>query len=806
MHKEETMYKPIRFFMLSALVSSVLFTGYSAKAPAATQAFLQFTSSGHALGFSADGMYAATGSHALHVGFAGAGRVQPQADAPTSMEGKTASLNQVTYPNLWKGITLTYTATEGSIYTTTYTLTPGANPNDIRLSYNVPLSLNTDGTLSIAFETGTLTETTPFAWQEVDGERVEVDVAFQVKGREVAFALGAYDPHYPLTIDPTLLWNTFLGGSGNDGGSDIAVDSSGNIYVAGSSSASWGSPKRAYTSGTDTFVAKLNSSGNLLWNTFLGGSGDDGGGDIAVDSSGNIYVTGSSAATWGSPLRAYTKDYDAFVARLNSSGSLVWNTFLGGNGWDVGVGIDVDGNGNIYVTGSSYPSWGSPKRPYGGSGDAFAAKLNTSGDLLWNTFLGGSGEDIGSGIAVDWSGNVYMAGLSDATWGSPVRDYTSGRDAFVTKLNTSGDLLWNTFLGGSGTDHGSSIAVDDSGSIYVVGISYGTWSSPKRAYTSGFDAFAAKLNSSGNLLWNTFLGGNLDDYADDYADGIAVDGSGNVYVAGESSATWGSPVRAYTSGWDSFAAQLNSSGSLLWNTFLGGSGYDWSSGIAVDGSGYAYVVGTSDITWGSPVRDYTNGKDAFVAKLDKMKTASYRSGADYDGWVLESNETSNLGGTKSAASTVFNLGDDAKDRQYRAILSFDTSALPDTAVITKVTLKIKRQGLVGTDPFTTHGNLLVDVRMGKFSDNVALQPSDFEAAACKNAVGSIPKTPVSGWYTKTWTSGIFTCINKTGLTQLRLRFNKDDNDDTSADYLKFYSGDAGTASQRPQLIVEYYVP
>jgi len=186
--------------------------------------------------------------------------------------------------------------------------------------------------------------------------------------------------------------------------------------------------------------------------------------------------------------------------------------------------------------------------------------------------------------------------------------------------------------------------------------------------------------------------------------------------------------------------------------------------------------------------------------------ATFVSSGSQDGWVLESSETSGVGGTRNTSATTFNVGDDAQDRQYRSILSFNTSSLPDGAVITKVTLKIKRSSTVGTSPFSTHGNLVVDVRKGFFDGSTALELNDFNAVASLSAVGTIPNTPSSGWYSKIWTSGILTYINTTGRTQFRLRFNKDDNDDSSADYLKFHSGEAITSSNRPQLIVEYYLP
>jgi len=418
-----------------------------------------------------------------------------------------------------------------------------------------------------------------------------------------------------LDAIPVLSWNTFLGGSYSDMGFGIAVDVSGNVYVVGSSASTWGSPVRPFAAGGDGFVAKLDGSGGLQWNTFLGGSGSDSGYGIAVDTSGNVYISGESYATWGSPVRPFSGGTgDAFVAKLNNSGVLQWNTFLGGSDWDYGRGIAVDTSGNVYVTGGSYATWGSPVRPYAGSTAAFVAKLDGSGGLQWNTFLGGSGFNSGPGIAVDTNANVYVAGSSAATWGSPARPFSGGSsDAFVAKLDGSGGLQWNTFLGSSSADSSSGIAVDTTGNLYVAGHSSDSWGSPILPYAGGRDVFAAKLDGGGGLQWNTFLGSS----SIDYSSGIAVDTGGNVYVAGYSAATWGSPVSPHAGYYDAFAAKLNGSGALQWNTFLGGSDNDCGSGIAVDTTGNVYVAGYSYMPWGSPIRPHAGNYDAFVAKIEE---------------------------------------------------------------------------------------------------------------------------------------------------------------------------------------------
>ena len=616
----------------SALTLVALLTALNSTPAYATpsaEVALAFTSSGQVLRFSSQGLVVSNGRYALQVDFSRANPVSPQAaeSGVTAVEAGLPELERVTYANLWPGIDLAYDC-GGGILRSTYTLAPFADPTLIRLRYNRAPQIAADGSLTISFDGLALSESAPLAWQVIDGQRVAVDVAFKTsevpETSEVSFLLGAYDPAYPLTIDPTLTWNTFLGDIGSDEGQAIAVDGNGNVYVCGYGNAAWGSPVRAYAASTDAFVARLAPNGSLAWNTFLGGAGYDLCYGIAVDGGGNVYVGGyshSSSANWGSPVQTYNGGlYDAFVAQLNAStGWLAWNTFLGGSGTDYGRGIVVDGSGDVYIVGRSSDTWGSsPVRAHYGSGndDVFAAKLSSSGSLAWNTFLGDSGTDYGYGVAVDGSGNVYVAGSSSATWGSsPMRSYTSGSDGFAAGLSSSGSLTWNTFLGGSGDDLCYSIAVDGSGNVYVAGRSDATWgSSPVRSFAGGNDAFVARLASNGSLTWNTFLGSS----GTDYGYGVAVDGSGNIYISGYSNATWGSsPVRAYTANADAFAVRLASDGSLTWNTFLGGPGYDIGYDIAVDGNGNVYVVGSGNGSWGSPVRAHygAGNQDTFVARL-----------------------------------------------------------------------------------------------------------------------------------------------------------------------------------------------
>jgi hypothetical protein len=575
---------------------------------------LQFTSGGHLLSFEANAIYVAGGSHALRIEFVDPCTTNAFAAGADDHAKGAAPLSQVSYSNLWDGVSLTYDAPGDGVVRSTYRLAAHADAGAIRLRYNAPIALLNDGSLRVAFKTGTINESAPKAWQQRDGKRVLVQVAFAPHDNsEVGFVLGEYDRNAPLFIDPTLTWNTFLGGAGTDEAFGLALDATGNVYVGGYSTATWGAPLQPFSGGVDAFVAKLDSSGNLLWNTFLGGSGVDEIYGLAADATGNIFVTGYSTATWGSPVLAFGGGTATLVAKLDSTGTVIWNTFLGG-GFSFGRAVAVDAMGNVYLTGHSGGSWGSPIRAFiGGPFDAFAAKLDFNGNLIWNTFLGGGGADYGNSVAADMSGNIIVGGNSETGWGSPLQPYAGGIAGFIAKLDATGTLTWNTFLGGGGNDSVEALALDGGANIYISGNSASTWGSPINAHTAlGEDALAAKLDSSGTLIWNTFVGGSATT-----AEGVAVDGSGNVYLSGFANEDWGSPSRAFSGIIDAFAAKLDPSGTLTWNTFLGGSSMDFGSKVAVEASGDVYVAGYSDANWGdSPVRAHSGGPfDAFVARV-----------------------------------------------------------------------------------------------------------------------------------------------------------------------------------------------
>ncbi len=450
--------------------------------------------------------------------------------------------------------------------------------------------------------------------------------------------------------DQDLVYATFLGGSGVDGGGAIAVGDGGEAYVAGWTLSSDfpttdGAFQTSYNGDGDVFVVKMNPAGSaLIYATFLGGSGWDTVDAMAVDGQGAAYVTGSTRSsdfptTPDAFDTSLNVDYDAFVVKLNPAGSaLVYATFLGGSQSDRGRGIAVDGEGAAYVTGwtrsDDFPTTdGAFQTSYnGGFYDAFVVKLNPAGsDLAYATFLGGSHSDLGRGIAVDGEGAAYVTGYTSSSDfptapGAFDTSPSGGVDVFVAKLNPAGsDLAYATFLGrGEGYD----IAVDRDGAAYVTGITRSddfptTNGAFQTSYGGEADGFVVKLNPTGSALdYATFLGGS----EWDTGNGIAVDRQGAAYVTGGTGSsdfptTPDAFDRSYNGGDDAFVVKLNPAGSdLAHATFLGGSAGDYAESIAVDGDGAAYVAGytwSSDFptTPGAFDTSYNGDDDAFVVKL-----------------------------------------------------------------------------------------------------------------------------------------------------------------------------------------------
>ncbi|MFX0013822.1 MAG: SBBP repeat-containing protein [Promethearchaeota archaeon] len=403
----------------------------------------------------------------------------------------------------------------------------------------------------------------------------------------------------------------------------------------------------SFNGGTsDLFIAKLDPVGNnLIFSTYLGGSKEDSGYRIALDTSNNTYITGKTASLdFPTTSNAFSEsfnggEYDIFVTKLNATGNkLVFSTYLGGAEGDYGREIVVDASGNTYITGET-ESLDFPTTPdtiddthNGGTSDAFIVKLNTGGDnLVYSTFIGGGGNDYGYSIAIDDFNNVCITG---ETWSSnfPVvgaYDNTKGgnTDAFLTKINADGDgFVFSTYLGGSGLDYGYDIAVDSYNNMYITGkttsVNFPT-RNPYSSYRGGYDAFVTKINSAGDdLVFSTFLGGS----GEDSGHAITVDVYNNTYITGRTASTdFSTPLNAFNNthsgSYDAFVTKLDALGNkTIFNTFLGGEGEDFGHGIEVDAYNETYIVGytrSNDFpTYNAYSSTYSGSYDCFITKFN----------------------------------------------------------------------------------------------------------------------------------------------------------------------------------------------
>ena len=569
---------------------------------------------------------------------------------PAAWRTGVRSYEELTYPDLYPGIDLVVLL-DGRGLKYEFRVAPGADPNRIAIVYEgiEELQSGPDGQIRIRTAVGDLQDAPPSAW---DGRGNEVACSYVVRGpRSYGFLCEGWKGTGALVIDP-LLYSTFLGGSGPDFGFDIALDAAGNAYVTGSTLSpdfpvTAGAFDELYDDDVDAFIAKIDpSGGTLLYATFLGGGLRDKGEGIAVDGLGSAYVTGETRSsdfptTPGALDTVQDGDNDGFVAKIDpSGGSLIYGTFLGGNTVDLGRGIAVDGAGNAYVTGATlspdFPTTpGAFDTSHNGSNDAFVAKLDPSGSsLVYGTYIGGGSSDGGSGIDIDGMGNAYVAGATfssdfPTTPGAFDTSFNLDLDVFVVKVDPSGgSLIYGTYLGGDSDDMGLDVAVDGMGNAYVTGRTHSmnfpvTAGAFDASHNGLADAFVAKVDSAGaSLLYGTYLGGT----SADAGLGIAVDGAGSAYITGETSSsdfptTPDAFDTTYNLNADAFVAKVDpTGGNLIHGTFLGGRSTDTGSGVAVDGTGNAFVVGSTqsdDFPTTPGAFDTSNnfGNDAFVAKI-----------------------------------------------------------------------------------------------------------------------------------------------------------------------------------------------
>jgi len=598
---------------------------------------------------------------------------------PAKWQRNVPTFAQVRYKNVYPGIDLLYHGNRRQLEYD-FALAPGADPARIQFEISGASRIHIDGNGALVLTTGNgeIHFQTPIVYQEWNGQRVAVNGGYVVNDpTHVSFRVAQYDPNKALVIDPVLVYSTYLGGSGNDMPSGIAVDAAGNVYVAGSTD-STDFPLTTLGSlpaGNDhVFVAKLDATGsNLLYADYLGGNGQDYGYAVALDAANNVYVAGSTASSnfpMVNPYQAtFPGSFNAFLTKISPDGSsLSYSTYFGGNGEDIPSSVGVDAAGEMIIAGytsstnlpvaNAYQSTVSPNQG-GNYGDyGFLTKFSPDGSsLVFSTYFAGDSNvplNCGgtpcwpqpnstiAGMALDAAGNAYLAGTTNTynfpvTQGAYLTTNTApayGSVGFVSKFSGSGSLQYSTyFYEASGLlTNNTAIAVDGSGSAYVTGVAFSDGTFPITStsicdpgvYGSGCGyAFVTKFDTGGaTLLYSTFLGPNNN--ASPWA--IVLDGHNNAYVlASTGSGAFGAVngIENYGGGNDALLVEIDAAASTqLFATYLGGSADEQPApaGMAMDASGNLYLTGMTDssdllVTPSAFQSVWGGNNDAFIIKI-----------------------------------------------------------------------------------------------------------------------------------------------------------------------------------------------
>lgn len=579
---------------------------------------------------------------------------------------RVPSCTTLTYRELWPGIDLTYTAGQ-DLLKSAFTVKPGADPSRIRIAARgAELRLGAAGELEIWTPLGEIRDARPWSWQELDGRSVDVPSAFRIApgAAEYGFDVGVFDASRTLLIDPAVaMYAGYIGGSASDYGTGIAVDEDGFAYVTGYTAggtfpADTGLDETYNGGSQDAFVAKVLADGSgLSYAGYIGGNAGDFGYGIAVSANGYAYLTGVTYSyhyggfpvTIGPDLIVDSAPCN-FVAKVDPlANDLEYCGVIDGtNGFPA---IAIDDEGGAYLTGAvtdpgSFPNDGLLDQIFNGGTDAFVAKVAPlGGGFVFAGFLGGSGGDVGTGIAVDADNFVYVTGHTSSTQKTfPVKkgpDLTFGGnfDAWVAKLHAIEGIQYCGYIGGSGMESGGGIAIDAAGAAYVTGTAFDPAAAddfprtvgPDLTYHGGgSDAFIIKVAADGaGFAYAGFIGGT----GIDYGWAVAVDDARNAYVTGNTTSDETSfpvvsgPDLTYGGAIDHFVAKVKANGlGLLYCGYLGGDGEEFPlfapGGIALDSDGNAYVSGGSSSTQasfavlGGPDLTHNGLHDAFVAKLD----------------------------------------------------------------------------------------------------------------------------------------------------------------------------------------------
>ncbi len=483
------------------------------------------------------------------------------------------------------------------------------------------------------------------------------------------------DTETEMPPDSHYNWHTFYNGEAYA----MAAAADGGVVVVGRTSQSWQGPDgeeplSEFVGYYDLVVLKVGQDGTHEWHTFLGDTGPEEGYSVVLDSEGNILVAGQCGLGFNgpageTPIQPYTGDYDNFVIKLSGAGQHVWHTFYGADDSEDAASVALDGEGNVYLSGTSVSSWGGegipdPLNPHSSledSKDVYVVKMGAGGNHLWHTFFGGDGDEQLGGLAVDDQGTVYVTGESynqtDQYWVGPAAQLplnpeADSTDGFVLKLDTDGAYQWHTYFGGRQLDVPRGVAVDGDLGVFVTGTSDWPWNGPAAevplaAHTKTADAYLMRLGPDGAYLWHGFFGGSAKDEGLDIIEAA----SGGFLVSGTSEGSWDGPdgesaLNGHAGQQDAFVMKVGASGAFKWHAFHGGEDDESGDAVVLTSDGNVRIAGAAYQSFDgpqgeSPLNPHSGGqRDLFILAREDGDTSSdvdtdtdTDTDVDLDGWV-----------------------------------------------------------------------------------------------------------------------------------------------------------------------------
>ncbi len=555
---------------------------------------------------------------------------------------------RITYHDVYPGIDwVIHSTATGFKYD--FVVHAGADPDLIRMRFDHHEELYVDdaGRLVHGNRMGRFVEAAPVSFQN---DR-EVATSYHLEDNVLRLVPGSYDHTQMLIIDPDRIWATYYGGTVNDEANAVAIDTDGNVYMAGSTYSNTGIASGGHqlsNGGTpDAFLVKFTADGVRLWGTYYGGTATEDGTGCAVAPDGSVYLSGNTQSSTGIAFNGFQNEIggnsiDAFLVKFMPDGTRSWATYYGHIGAEYANACAVDMDGNVYLAGgttsnTSIASDGHQTSFGGGTYDAYLVKFDAAGTRLWATYHGGNEPEVGMHMAVAPDGSVYLVGntfsQNNIAWGTAHQSEKSGgKDSFIMKYSASGQAIWGSYYGGTGEEIDQSCAVAPNGDVYLSGstnsLSGIADNGHQNTIAANHDAFLVKFTATGTRIWGTYYGGE----SADYSIACAVGADNDVFLAGRTGSQTGIAANGYQNelgGWsaDAFLVRFHADGTRAWGTYYGGSETDEGRACVASSDGHVYLAGRTGSTSGIAYNGHQNtfegtNHDAFLVKFHASSTTA----------------------------------------------------------------------------------------------------------------------------------------------------------------------------------------